>query len=298
MKLSNKIIKKTGMGFLVLILMVSIAILRADREIILPEIAAMIAGMWIYEEPSWINNPYKIFFIPSGTAIIGFIINQIKINYSLKIILSATFMMLFLMVTRSTLATSLATGFLPIIVNATEFSFLIAIFITTFIVMMGVLISAGQPKIAAKQPINYLNYFIFLLLLIIWVGFTQLIDHAQMGVIPPVMVTFFEVLNKPKYRFDLLVRQIFALSLAALISWFIFQFTANWLVTVTLALPLIVLMLKFLSLKLPAAFVFPFLIIVLPTNMAQVLPLSTFILATIFLSTTYLLKNQHKNSNG
>lgn len=68
--------------------------------------------------------------------------------------------------------------------------------------------------------------------------------------------------------------------------------------TVTLALPLIVLMLKFLSLKLPAAFVFPFLIIVLPTNMAQVLPLSTFILATIFLSTTYLLKNQHKNSNG
>lgn len=88
-----------------------------DNEIVLPEIAAMAIAMWVYREAGWIRQPSKIFLVPSITAIIGFAINQLPIDYLSKVILTLVLIMIFLRIIQSSLAPAIATGLLPLVMN-------------------------------------------------------------------------------------------------------------------------------------------------------------------------------------
>ncbi len=48
--------------------MVAAAAVWNDREIVLPEIAAMAIALWVYREPGWMRHPEKIFLWPTATA--------------------------------------------------------------------------------------------------------------------------------------------------------------------------------------------------------------------------------------
>ncbi|MEB2494995.1 hypothetical protein SOP93_28405, partial [Peribacillus frigoritolerans] len=128
------------MAILFILAMVIAGVLLNDPEVILPEIAAMAIALWAYREPGWLRQPEKIFIAPSITAVIGFMVNQMDIAYLGKVSLTLVFMMLFLRVIQSNLAPSIATGLLPLVTNATEWSFVIAVCALTFILMVGVLI--------------------------------------------------------------------------------------------------------------------------------------------------------------
>ena len=65
------------MAITLIMVMVTSSLILKDREIILPEIAAMAIAMWAYREPGWIRQPSKIFLAPSITAILGFAVNQL-----------------------------------------------------------------------------------------------------------------------------------------------------------------------------------------------------------------------------
>lgn len=60
-------------GWSFILLMVASATLQHDAEIILPEIGALTAGTWVYRKTAWTRQPLKLFLVPSGTAIIGFL---------------------------------------------------------------------------------------------------------------------------------------------------------------------------------------------------------------------------------
>lgn len=120
MKFMTHVSRDYLIGFALVLLMVAGAMFLHDQEIILPEIAALTAGMWIYHNPRWLHQPYKIFLAPSGTAVIGFLINQLPVNYPIKISLTLVGILVLLRELRSPLAPAFATGLLPIIVNATH----------------------------------------------------------------------------------------------------------------------------------------------------------------------------------
>ncbi|WP_446661177.1 HPP family protein, partial [Bacillus luti] len=129
-----------SIAFIFILAMVIVGVLLNDPEVILPEIAAMAVALWAYREPGWLRQPDKIFIAPSITAVIGFMVNQMDIAYLGKVSLTLVLMMLFLRIIQSNLAPSIATGLLPLVTNATEWSFVIAVFALTFILMIGVLI--------------------------------------------------------------------------------------------------------------------------------------------------------------
>ena len=107
--------------------MIATAILFKDKEIILPEIAALSVGIITFRENKWIQRPIHIFLLPSITAILGFGINFLPIILSLKLVLVLIGMLVFLRIFKSQLAPALATGLLPIVTNAHSFLFLISI---------------------------------------------------------------------------------------------------------------------------------------------------------------------------
>ena len=277
-------------GFALIIFMVSCATLLHDFEIILPEIGALTAGTWIYQNEGWIKQPVKIFLAPSGTAIIGFLINQLNITYALKVILGLLLMLILLRLLNSNLAPSFATGLLPIIINATHWSFIGAILIFTAILMAGVFLQKEYKTAQPAPNIKIQHMIVFTILAAIWVGAVWFFGFSQMAAIPPVMVVFFEVLQKPNYSWRMASKHFIALVGAATIGVLVHLFFASWLISTIIALPLVFLLLQLLRIKLPAAYAFPLLALVLPTNMFHMLPITAILATTFFLGSLVVLK--------
>ena len=142
-----------------------------------------------------VKTTRKIFIAPSITAVIGFAVNQMDISYIGKVSLTLILMMLFLCVIQSNLAPSIATGLLPLVTNATEWSFVIAVFALTFILMIGVLIFKLNNGIERKVQIQYKYMTVFLILNFVWIGLCWITGYEQLAVIPPILVVVYESLQ-------------------------------------------------------------------------------------------------------
>ncbi|MBY7145912.1 hypothetical protein I2491_03850, partial [Levilactobacillus brevis] len=68
MKFMTHVSRDYLIGFALVLLMVAGATSLHDHEILLTEIAALTAGMWIYHHTRWLHQHYKIFLASSGTA--------------------------------------------------------------------------------------------------------------------------------------------------------------------------------------------------------------------------------------
>ncbi|WEE35649.1 hypothetical protein [Lactiplantibacillus paraplantarum] len=278
-------------GWSFILLMVATATLRHDAEIILPEIGALTAGTWVYRKNEWVQQPLKLFLVPSGTAIIGFLVNQLSWTYTLKVMVGLLLMLLLLKGLKSNLAPAFATGLLPIIINATHWSFIVAILFWTLCLMTGAWMQ--RPEQLRKVTVTAVNYWQmlgFISLVFVWVGLVWLAGQPQMAAIPPVIVVFFEAAQQPEYSATMAIKQWLALSAAASVGVGIHLLFASWLLTTVIALPLVYLWLRMLNLKLPAAYAFPLLALVLPANMFDKLPRSAGLAAAFFLGTLLIYR--------
>jgi len=290
MSLTKLEVRDYLIGFVFVLSMVTIATLLGDYEIILPEIGALTAGTWIYHNSSWIAQPFKIFLAPSGTAVIGFLVNQLGITYAEKVYLTLLLILLLLSVLRSTLAPSFATGLLPIIINATHWSFIVAILVFTLSLTVGVLLQGhyrGQP---AGQPLHVSHMLGFTLVASVWVAAVWLAGFPQMAGIPPVLVVFFEVSQLPEYPGKLAAKQIVGLGAAATLGVLVHLVLASWLLATLVTLPLVFCLLQLLHLKMPAAYAFPLLALVLPENMFHTLPIAAPLAACFFLGSVFVFR--------
>ncbi|WP_119326410.1 hypothetical protein [Companilactobacillus musae] len=290
MRLSTTEKRNYLLGFIFIIFMVASATILNDMEIILPEIGALTAGTWIYQNGGWINQPFKIFLAPSGTAIIGFLVNKLNISYAEKVLLGLLLMLVLLRLLHSNLAPSFATGLLPIIINATHWSFIVAILFFTLILMCGVYLQGSYHQTSPSSIIQKHHMIIFTIMAIVWVGAVWFFGFSQMAAIPPVMVVFFEVLQKPQYSWQMASKHFIALVGAASIGVAVHLIFSSWLISAIISLPLVFVLLQLLKIKLPAAFAFPLLALVLPINMFHMLPITAILATTFFLGTIVLLK--------
>ncbi|MFB9768783.1 hypothetical protein [Lactiplantibacillus modestisalitolerans] len=281
-------------GWALVLTMVASATWLGDVEVILPEIGALTAGTWVYRKADWIAQPAKLFWAPSGTAVIGFLINRLPINYPLKVILGLLLMLVLLKQLRSNLAPSFATGLLPIIINATHWSFIIAIFFWTLTLMVGVRWQKARvtAPVQTVEPaaIHGWQMLGFTVLALGWVGAVWLAGQPQMAGIPPVIVVFFEALQNPNYNHRVAWRQWVALVGAASIGVVSYLLLGAWLPAAVVSLPLVYGLLRGLKLQLPAAFAFPLLALVLPQRMFTTLPLAAALAAGFFLGSLVLYR--------
>nr|WP_137627377.1 hypothetical protein [Lactiplantibacillus daowaiensis] len=281
-----------GFGFV--LLMVGLATWQQDYEIILPEIGALTAGTWIYRKSAWINRPIKIFLAPAGTAVIGFLVNRLSLSYPIKIWLTLGLILGLLTVLQSTLAPAFATGLLPIIVNATHWVFIVAIIGFTLALMVGVYLQGAYQQASPGPKLQWQPMLGFIVAVTLWIGIVWFIGKPQMAGIPPVLVVFFEVSQLPVYRGKMAVKHIVALSGAATIGVISYALLGSWLLATLISLPLIWLGLRLLKIALPAAYAFPLLALVLPTNMFQALPLTATLAACFFIGAVYCYKQLYQ----
>ncbi len=286
--------KVTNISYIIasvfIIAMVTASVMLKDHEIILPEIAAMVIGMWVYREPGWIRQPSKIFLVPSITAAIGFMVNQLPISYIGKLGLTLLLVMIFLRTIQSNLAPAIATGFLPVVINANEWIFLISAFIFTFILMLGVRVFRLNNGLEKKDKIQYKYMLVFSVLISVWMGLLWLVGYPQLAAIPPILVVVYEMLQKPMYNGKMAFKQGVVLTLSATVGTLLYFAIDSWILVTLLDIILILILLRIVGLRMPAAYAFPLLPLVFPANIVAMLPLGTLITCVFLLAAVVTFK--------
>ncbi|GED34785.1 hypothetical protein P9G84_30880 [Brevibacillus centrosporus] len=270
-----------------ILVMVTASVMMNDHEIILPEIAAMAIAMWVYREAGWIRQPSKIFIAPSVTAAIGFAVNQLSISYVGKVILTLVLIMLFLRLAQSNLAPSVATGLLPLVMNASEWSFILSVFIFTLILMLGVIVFGFNKGLEKKVKIQYKYMLVFLVLNFIWIGLCWMFDYTQLAVIPPILVVVYETLQKPMYNGKMAFKQGLVLTISATVGTLLYFAIDSWILVTLLDMILMLILLRIVDIRIPAVYAFPLLPFVFPDDIVAMLPLGSLI-ASVFLFASVL----------
>ncbi|MGE6718316.1 hypothetical protein ACQKGD_13200 [Peribacillus frigoritolerans] len=265
-----------------IIVMITAAVMLKDHEIILPEVAAMAIAMWVYREAGWIRQPSKIFIAPSVTAAIGFAVNQLDITYLAKVSLTLALILLFLRIIQSNLAPSIATGLLPLVMNANEWSFIISVFTLTFILMLGVLAFGLNRGLEKKVKIQYKYMLVFLVLNFVWIGLCWVAGYPKLAVIPPILVVVYEVLQKPMYNGKMAFKQGLVLTISATVGTLLYFAIDSWILVTLLDMVLMLLLLRIVGIRLPAVYAFPLLPFVFPDDIAAMLPIGSLI-ASVFM---------------
>lgn len=261
--------------------MVAAASFWNDREIVLPEIAAMAIALWVYRDPGWMRHPEKIFLWPTATALMGYGINLLAIPFAAKLVLVLAGMLLFFLLFRYSLAPALATGFLPVVTNATSPSFIAAIVASTLVLMLAVVLAGLRADPDRTAPLQPRLMAVYAAIHLAWIGITASAGYLHLAVLPPVAVVVYESLHMKMYSWRVLLRQTAVLTLSAAAGVLLSLLIDHWVAAVLLALALMWLLLYGLKMRLPAAYAFPLLAYVFPPDAVSVLPVAA-LLACLF----------------
>lgn len=278
------------LAFIFIIAMITVSVILKDREIILPEAAGMAIGMWVYREAGWVRQPAKIVLAPSITAAIGFVVNQLPIPYLGKVSLTLLLLMLFLRIIQSNLAPSIATGLLPLVMNAKEWSFIISVFILTFTLMLGVRVFGLNKGLEKKVKIQYKYMLVFLLLNFVWISLCWLFGLQQLAVIPPILVVVYESLQKPMYNGMIAFKQGLVLTISITVGTLLYFFIGSWILITLLDMIIMFILLRVVGIRIPAVYAFPLLPFIFPSNIVAKLPLGSLIVSVYLFGSIFVYK--------
>ncbi|MDM1405325.1 hypothetical protein HX039_14595 [Myroides marinus] len=290
MKLTQDTIKYYLLVFLFILSMVAVAMFFNDPEIVLPEVAALAIGLWVFQEKAWLRQPRMIFILPSLTALMGFGLNMLALPYVVKIVLILMLMLLLMRVINYSLPPALATGFLPIVTNAHAWSFIYAILVTTFILMLVVYILKLNKDIDSKGKVNTKMMYPYALISVLWIAIAYYSGNQQMAVIPPIAVVLYESLNMKMYSLKIALKQVAILTLAISIGVILYYFIAHWLVMATLFMIIMYVLSQLFQMKIPAVYAFPFLVYVFPAEKVVSLPIATLVVASFSFGSVYIYR--------
>lgn len=255
-----------------------------DREIILPEITAMAVALWVYKSPSWLSQPDKIFTIPTVTALLGFAVNMLNIPYLAKISLVLMAIIAVMHAFRFIFPPALATGFLPIVTNAHEWSFMISIVVTTLVLMIGVLVFHLNQGISREVVFNHKKLWTYTFITAIWIVITSIFGIESFAVIPPITVVLYESLAMKMYPVKMAVKQTIVLTVSITLAVLLQFVIKDWLILSAILMVMIYILLSLFKMKIPAAYAFPFLIFVFPENVVPYLPLASILVGAFSFS--------------
>ena len=263
--------------------MVAAAAGLQDREIVLPEMAAMAVALWAYRDQQWMRQPEKIFLWPSLTALMGFGINMLPLPFGAKLVLVLAAMLVFFAVAKYSLAPALATGFLPIVTNATQWSFMAAIVVTTLVLMCGVLLFRLRGNGPRHAPIQMQTMGVYAVVMLAWLALISTVGYDHWAVIPPVAVVIYESLHMKMYSRLMWGKQVLVLTVTAALGVVLSQVFVSWVLAIAVAMVVVYCLLHVMKMRMPAAYAFPLLAYVFPPEGVLLLPLAAMVNAAFTL---------------
>lgn len=280
-----------GSAFAFIIAMVGVSDITQTHEFILPEFAAMAIAMWAFRDANWLRKPFNICLAPTITSLIGFVITQFPLMYLFKVALTLLAMLLVLAVLKSNFAPSLATGLLPLVTDAHDWTLVLIVFLLALYFMVVVLVFQLHKNLDHKQSQHVRPTTAFFIIMVAWLVICWLCGFDQLAAIPPVIVVAYEAIHKREYGVKTAFKQGFSLTLSAMIGSFLYINIPSWPVVIISDLLLMLLLSVTIRVRMPALYAFPLFPFILPGDTVHFLPLMT-LLASIF---TFTCLSIYKN---
>lgn len=117
--------------------MVLIAELTGEKEIIFPEIVALVIGAWIADKQPWIVNKRKLFFLMTLSAFVGvMVVRYLYIPLFAEVMLCFIFTGIILTFTGTTLLPVISACILPVYIGITSWVYPISVGIMAFFIIL------------------------------------------------------------------------------------------------------------------------------------------------------------------
>lgn len=261
-------------AILLVVAMVAVAGYAREKDIIFPEIAALVFGSWVMKESPWQGKNRHLWLSPSLAALTGVIILRLTPSAP-SVAIAAAFIAVAVQMKlmRSAVLPSLSAAILPILLHCDSWYYPLYVSVLTGIIALGrhtldhfsgetSALDFATPEngsSASQKPFDELLHWGKLLAVVLIVTALAITYHWMFAIAPPLIVTFVE-LSKPSGTLRRKSGRIFVLLVLAAFSGVFWLYAdthvLQWPVWVSAALSMVSVYLFFHTLRLsfpPAA---------------------------------------------
>lgn len=194
---------KNIFAIIMVCLMVLISEIIGEKEIIFPEIFALLIGSWVADKRPWKVTKIKMLFLMSLSAFAGIgIVRYINIPIYFQIAIALAFTSIFLIYLRSTMVPMISACILPIMLGTTSIIYPISVITMVAIILLVEHIFIKLKWVSTSDEIVISSYkeeialwskriTIFLILAII-----PVLSHNMYFIAPPLIVGYIELTNR------------------------------------------------------------------------------------------------------
>lgn len=282
--------------------MILIAELSGEREIIFPEICALTIGAWISEQQPWICNKRKMFFLVSIASLFGMLVTRyLPIPLIFQTCLCFAFTGFILTITRTTLIPIISACILPVYLGTKSWVYPISVTIMALMIITAQWLMEKnhlKPKneyIPCKFDYKYqIIKWSKLLVVFAILALIPFENHQIYFLAPPLIVTFAEFANPKSPMRDKPFHIIGLMTLASATGCMLREVLNLYLhlpLTICTALACCVLFVTFDKVKtlFPPAGAILLIPMILKTQYLMALPFEVCIGATVLIFTAKLL---------
>ena len=242
--------------------MVSIAEITGEREIIFPEVAALVVGSWVLEKQPWKVSKLGLVGLMTLCSIVGvFIVRYVNLGLTMEVLIGLVFTGLILKLSKTTLVPIISACILPIVLRTETWVYPISVFILTILIVsikyfiedygVSEVREEFKEEIAKLERNTSLRKkeFIRLFKIFITVGILTYFSvkfNITLLIAPPLIVAFIELTNE-HCKFRQRSKSLLFLFIVVAILGFIFRIGFNeylglplWLCTIFLLISLFI----------------------------------------------------------
>ena len=136
MKDQTKLIIRHTLAFLFLLMMIAAAEFSGTKEIIFPEMVALVTGFWIAEKPPWRAGPVKTVALMTVCALAGVLLARADFLLWGKVAVGYVAVAAILILWRTNLYPLISACILPIMIDTEDF-FYVGVVFTLSVILMG-----------------------------------------------------------------------------------------------------------------------------------------------------------------
>jgi len=254
-----------------------------SKELLFPELSALVLGAWVMKTMPWPTRPLNLWLSPTLAAAI---VIMRSLGHSTLVMIGAAFVLVALQLKlfRSGVLPSLSAAILPIVTHTDKWCYPLAVCASTAAVALGrFLLEASAPGSSASSPCappdkasgrssgQELLHWSKLLVGVVAVAAVALTSRLSFMIAPPLIVTFVELSN-PRGALMRKAWRILALLVLAALSGVLWLYLVNQvlhgsiLISVGLSLASVFLFFRFAGLSFPPAMAIGLLPTLLPAQ--------------------------------
>lgn len=190
----------------IILLMTAVSVFLEDKEIIFPEIAALVTGFFLSKKCPWHTGSVKFVLLMTLSAVFGTILTAwLPVHEIFKVLLCFCFAAVCLTFSKSDLFPMVSACILPVLMHTTSFIYPLSVFLLTVLIVClnALFIKTGVKQ---KEPLGSVQsqsvwFWLFAGICLFIYGIYPICSGRYLLIAPPLIVMFLELFsNEIKLR--------------------------------------------------------------------------------------------------